>query len=62
MIGGLGSALNKIMQRFSIEEEDVFFDSLDKTPIASSPLCSVADEDEDLEVRKLDSRFWRKDG
>ena len=49
------------MQSFSVEEEDVFFDSFDKTPVDSSPLCGLIEGEEELEIRKLDSEFWKKD-
>ncbi|ONK57530.1 uncharacterized protein A4U43_C09F1440 [Asparagus officinalis] len=50
------------MQSFGAEEEeDVFFDSFDWTPVDSSPSGSTVDEEEEAGFGKLDSEIWKKD-
>lgn len=49
------------MQSFSAEGADLFFDSLDKTPVNSSPSYSLIDEEQELGSTKVDSEFWKTD-
>lgn len=49
------------MQSSNVEEQDVFFDSLCKIPIDSSPACGPVDEEQEPEFRKIESDFWKRD-
>lgn len=49
------------MQSFTVEEEDVFFDSFDRTPLDSSPARSLVDKEQEFGFWKLDSDCWKMD-
>lgn len=49
------------MPSSSKEEEDVFFDSSDRTPVCSSPSFRVVDREQELGLTNFDSIFLKRD-